>query len=300
MTDAAPRFSVIITSAASLQEVLTCLSTIIQQSCSQRLEIIVSYSADDASPETIATDYPDVICLRLPRATPLPRLLGVALARATGEIVAITDASCGIDAHWVSAILQAHAGPYPIIGGAVEPDGLRTLVDWAAYFCDYGQFMLPLTEGVVNEVPGNNISIKRWALARGREFVEGEFWKTYWCRRMQAEGSSLYTAPSIVVYYRKSFRLWQYLVHRFHNGRCFAGMRLSQFSQVVRGVYVAASPVLPILFCVRILRAVLPKRRYSGRLLYSFPIIVLATASWALGECVGYLLGPGVSCRHVG
>jgi hypothetical protein len=291
---------VIITSTSSLQEVLTCLSTITQQSCRQRLEIIVPYGADDASPETIATNYPDVICIRLQRATPLPRLLGAALARATGEVVAITDASCGIDAHWVSAILQAHAGPHPIIGGAVEPEGLRTLVDWAAYFCDYGQFMLPLTEGVVNEVPGNNISVKRRALARGREFVEGEFWKSSWCRRMQMEGLSLYTVPSIVVYYRKSFRLWQYLVHRFHNGRCFAGMRLAQLSHVGRGVYVAASPVLPALFCARLLKTVLPKRRYLGRLCRSFPIIALATASWALGECVGYLLGPGVSCRHVG
>jgi Glycosyl transferase family 2 len=299
MTDTVPRLSILVASTAPLQDASACLRTLTQQCHGQRVEIILAYSADAEAAEAMAADYPEVILVRLPRAAPLPRLLGTAMARATGDIIAATDATCAVDARWVSAILKAHEAPHPVIGGAVEADKFDKLVDWAAYFCDYGQFMLPLTEGVANEMPGNNLSMKRWALARGREYVDREFWKTYWCQRLQAEGLHLYSEPSIVVYYRKSFRLWPYLVHRFHNGRCFAGMRNAQLTWVKRAIYWMGSPVLPVLFSTRILRAVLPKQRHLRQFFLSLPIIVLATVSWAFGEFCGYLLGCGTSCRHV-
>ncbi|HUG37728.1 MAG TPA: hypothetical protein VML54_12295, partial [Candidatus Limnocylindrales bacterium] len=166
-------------------------------------------------------------------------------------------------------------------------------------FCDYGQFMRPLPEGTASELPGNNISLKRWVLERGREFVAPQFWKTYWCRRIQADGIRLHATPSIVVYYRKSFRLAPYLRHRFHSGRCFAGMRLRELSRLRRACYVAAAPVLPIVLTARMLRKTLGKRRHLAELALSLPISVLAILSWALGELCGYLAGPGVSCDHV-
>ncbi len=300
MSKVPPRLSVVITSTVPLRKAPDCLIEVLKQRSGRQVEVIFVCSSDSGIQETMAADAPDVAFISLSPEAALPRLLGTALARARGEIIAITDATCRIDEHWLSALLNAHEAPHPIIGGAVEPDRFERLADWAAYFCDYGQFMLPLAEGVAYEVPGNNISMKRGVLGKGREFVEGEFWKTHWCRRIQAEGLSLYKAPSIVVFYRKSFRLWAYLVHRFHNGRCFAGMRLAQLSRAGRVVYMVGSPLLPILFCVRILRVVLPKRRHLGWFCLSFPIIILATTSWALGECVGYLSGPGTSCRHVG
>lgn len=299
MTEIAPTLSVIIASTAPLRGTPACLVSLAKQLRGRRLEIILAYTSDNESAEAMASIYADVTFIRLPMLASLPRLLGTAIGRATGEIIAFTDTTCAVDEHWVSEILKAHEGPHPVIGGAVEPDGLKTVMDWAAYFCEYGQFMLPLAEGVVHEVPGNNLSIKRWALARGRKSVHGEFWKTYWCRRIQADGFQLYAAPSIVVYYGKSFHLWRFLVRRFHHGRCFAGMRLPQLSQVKRVFHVVGSPLLPILFCTRTMRAVLPKRRRLRLFFLSFPIIVLATISWAIGEFFGYLVGAGTSCRHV-
>jgi len=62
---------------------------------------------------------------------------------------------------------------------------------------------------------------------------------------------------------------------------------------------IATAPGLPVLFCARIVRVVLPKRRYRREFILAFPVIMLATITWALGELVGYLGGPGRSCRHV-
>jgi len=160
-------------------------------------------------------------------------------------------------------------------------------------------FMFPLTPGVVRHVPGINISMKRWALSEGRDFVEREFWKAYWCRHLQAKGFLLHIEPAMLVFYRRSFSFWPFLRLRFHHGRCFAGMRRAQLTRWQGFMYVLGSPLLPILFCVRFFRALLPKRRYKRQLVLSFPIAALAMVGWALGEFCGYLSGPRASCHHV-
>lgn len=299
MTDHLPALSVIITSVRPLDRVPAWVGELTKQNRDHPVEIILAYSVYSECVKVMALDHPEVISIPFPPEVPLPHLLGAALARSKGEIIAITDMMCEIDENWIPEVLKAHKKPHPVIGGAVEPKGLSGWVDWTAYFCDYGQFMLPLTEGVVNEVPGNNLSFKRWAMARGREFVEGEFWKTYWCRQIQSEGFNLYSVPSIVVFYGRSFHLGEYLVHRFHNGRCFAGMRIAQLSRIMRMIYLAGSPLLSVLICVRILKTVMPKGRYLHRFFLCFPIIFFAALSWALGEFIGYLSGTGTSCRYV-
>ncbi len=299
MTAAPPLLSVIMTADGPPANGPVLLVAAAAKRVEPGVEIILVYSSDEARSEEIERKYSGFIVIRLPGATTLPALLGAGLARARGDIIAITDMTCEVAEDWASEILKAHAAPHPVIGGSVEPDGLRRLVNWAAYFCDYGQFMRPLAEGTVTELPGNNISIKRWALERGKEFVAPQFWKTYWCRRIQADGIRLHSTASIIVYYRKSFRLVPYLLHRFHNGRCFAGMRLRQLSPLRRACYVAAAPALPIVLTARMLRKTLGKRRRLAELALSFPISLLAILAWALGELCGYLAGSGMSCDQV-
>ncbi len=299
MTSFSPRISVIVASTTPLAAVPDCIEALLQQQDARPIEIILVYAAEKDLPKTMKVSAANVEFLRLPQAASLPQLLGAALERTSGEIIAITDATCMVGPHWISSILKAHAAPQPVIGGAVEPDGLNTLVDWAGYFCDYGQFMFPLSWGTIRHVPGINISFKREALARGKEFVEGEFWKAFWCQHLQATGSPLYIEPSILVFYRKTFSFWPFLRLRYHHARCFAGMRLGQLSFAKRALYILGSPLLPALFFLRLLRGLLPKRNRRRQLMFASPVILLALTSWALGEFLGYLLGPGTSCCYV-
>ncbi len=291
MTDRPIELSVIIAANAPAVELTPCLEAVAQQCRGTGVQIIVAYKGDCAMPEPLSMAEGEVIFLRSPRAASLPQVLAPAITRSRGELIAITDASCLVDRNWVAAILTAHKQPHPVIGGAVEPDGLRSVVDWSAYFFDYGPFMSPLTSRVGRTVPGINIAFKRWALARGKEFVEGEFWKAYWCRCLQADGFPLHLDPSIVVFYRKSFDFWPLLTERFQQGRGFAAKRLAQLSGPTRAIYIIGSPVLPALFCWRLFQEVLPKRRYRVRFFTVLPLIFLQMISWALGEAVGYLFG---------
>lgn len=299
MMEAAPALSVIVAAPASPPDVHGCLEPIMRQCRDQRAEILVTYSAADDPPHGIGVNGTRMTFMDLPPTAPLPAHLREAIARSAGSIIAVTEGTCAVNDGWISAVAHAQRGPHAVVGGAVEPLGLRTVVDWAAYFCDYGQFMLPFSEGSAREIPGNNFLLKRWALAQGGEFPDGGFWKTLWCQRLQAQGIALYMTPAMVVYYRKSFRLWPYLAHRFHNGRCFGGMRAVELNGRERVLRIATAPGLPVLFCVRIIRAVLPKRRFRREFFIALPVIALAAIAWALGEFVGYLRGSGRSCRHV-
>jgi hypothetical protein len=299
MTQLAPRVSVIVFSTTPLDEAPSCLGALTAQQRDGEPEIIVVDSADGEIPKMLVERHPGVTFIRLPGRANVARVLGEAVRRSAGDILAITEAPCRVDATWISAIEKAHEAPHPVIGGAVEPEGLRHALDWAAFFAEYGHFMLPVDEGVVDQVPGINLSLKRPALERGREFVDGEFWKAFWCRQLQAEGTRLWLTPSVVVRYRKTFALRPFLARRFHHGRCYAAVRSRAWSGARRALYAASSPLLPLVFCARIVTSVAPKRRYRAELIRAFPHVTLATVSWAVGELFGYVLGAGSSCGEV-
>jgi hypothetical protein len=294
-----PRLSVIVASMRPGDDLPSALRDLAHGGPTSGVEVIFAERVSDAASWVCLVDADGVVQIGVPDAASLPQLLGMALEHSRGEIIALTDTRCEVDHRWAAALLRAHESAHPVIGGAVEPGALRRLVDWAAYLTDYNQFMLPLNEGSAAELPGNNISIKRWALAHGREFVNGEFWKSYWCRQLQAEGLELHLTPEVVVHYHCAYDFWPFLIRRFHHGRCFAGMRLRQIRGFRRVAYLAGAPALPLLLLARTVRAVLPKRRCIGKLALAMPMIYLGMVSWAVGELAGYLCGPGESCHYV-
>ena len=293
------KLSVVVASIYSHSVLKKCLDSILAND-GENIEIIVAdnCTADESITDLIA-EYADVSFIEFAEKATLPVLWAAGIARSAGEIVAVTDSSCVVAENWISAIFAAHQSDSPVIGGAVEMCESKKLVDWAAYFCEYGQFMKPIAAGVVQVLPGNNISFKRDVLEKNKQFVENEFWKTYLCQQLQADGIELISAPSMLVYYTKSFEFLPFLIRRFHHGRCFAGMRIKHETVFKRALYAVGTIFLPAVFLVRTLAPVLQKRRFVREFLLSLPISILAILFWSFGETCGYLAGTGKSCEHI-
>ncbi|MGH9947870.1 MAG: glycosyltransferase [Pyrinomonadaceae bacterium] len=291
------KLSVIVSSLKDESSLKNCLESILPQKTDE-VEIISPVAHSQTFQREWAARYAEVDFIEYPAGTMLPTLLSAGISRSKGEIIAITDSTCVAADDWLASILKAHELAYPVIGGSVEMSGgSGSLTDWAAYFCDYGQFMLPTESGMVAAIPGNNFSIKRPVLEKGREFVENGFWKTLWCRKLQSDGIELFSEPKISVSRRENHKLAAFLVRRFCQGRCFAGMRAEEFSRIKRFVYTIGSPLLPIFFFIRTVSPVFRKRRHVGKLLLSIPVIILAVVWWAAGEASGYFAGKGNSCN---
>jgi glycosyltransferase involved in cell wall biosynthesis len=292
------KLSVIVASIYSQLVLKKCLDSILANDC-ENVEIIVAHNSANEPLTDLIAEYADVCFIEFAEKATLPVLWAAGIARSSGEIVAVTDSSCVVTENWISAILAAHQSDSPVVGGAVEMSESKSLVDWAAYFCEYGQFMKPLKAGAAQVLPGNNISFKRWTLEKNKRFVENGFWKTYLCQQLQAEGIKLISAPSMLVYYKKSFELMPFLVRRFHHGRCFAGMRIEQVTVFKCALLAVGTIFLPAVFLVRMVAPVLQKRRFGREFFLSFPISILAILFWSVGESCGYLAGTGKSCEHI-
>lgn len=287
--------SVVVASAHGPGPLDRCLAVLAPQAREAQAEVVVAGAFSDQH----QARYPDVVFLPFPAGTSGPELWGAGIARARGDRVGITETRTVPSPTWVRDVLAAWDPSRPIVGGAVEPSQPRSVVSWGAYFCDYGQFMRPLRRGQADELPGNNTVFERALLDVAPALAHPAFWKTYWCQALAAEGVSLWADPAFVVVDAKTYRLAPLLVRRFRHGRCFAGMRNAGLGPARRALYAAASPALPVVFLSRILRRLVPKRRYRAELLKSAPVIGLAVAAWSLGEAVGYVAGAGSSCDHV-
>lgn len=276
-----------------------CLSNILLRS-SAEMEIIVTGCCPTDGNLLEIGDSPSPAFLEFPANTSLPVLLGAAITYSSGEIIAITDSSCVVSEDWVPAVLRAHHGKSAVVGGVVEISAADTgLIGWAAYFCDYAQFMLPVKSGVARMVPGNNLSLRRSVLEKGGWRPNEEFWKSHWCRQLQSQGIELHTEPAAIVSWHRNPKAIQYLINRFHHGRCFAGMRIRESTPLKRALFGVGSLLLPIVVFVRTIVGVLKKGRFFGKLVLSIPLIAAASVLWSAGEMVGYFAGTAGSCHRI-
>lgn len=221
------------------------------------------------------------------------------IRRATGPIVALAEDHCFPDPDWAENLIAAHRGPWGAVGPAVRNANPRTAVSWADLFIGYGPWLWPTTAREVDFLPGHNSSYKREALLRYGDQLEAMMEaETVLHWDLRAEGYRLYLEPASRVAHT-NFSLWSsFIPVQFYNGRLFAGSRTRQMSLLQRGVYVAGSPLIPL---VRLLRVAASIR--SGRLLRQFwlclPALIIGLVLDGVGQMIGYTIGTGNAVDEV-
>jgi len=224
------------------------------------------------------------------------RLWGVALARSHGTYVAALDVSCPPEAGWLRRALAEIELGTPLFFGPVEPGWAANDPRILGYLVEYAQFKRPFA-GTLDEVPGNNVVCRRELLAPANELVERGFFKTFTVWRLARErGLSPRQVDEMAVVYRKGFGLSSYLRRRRVHGRCFAAMRHGNPGQPLKLLCLAATPLLPVLRCARIYRAVRPHGELAAAFFRHLPWVLLAETAWSFGEFLGYARGERGAC----
>ena len=289
MTRDKPKLSVVIGSHNAHASVGECLTSLGNQQHGPGVEIIVADNSTDGTAEIVRERFPRVKLIRCPTSTFIPELWEIGINQSHGDIVALTTAHCVPQKDWIREILKTHEATYPGIGGAIENDGSAGPVEWAIYFCRYSPYMLPFSESIVKDIPGDNASYKRWALDRCKDVRRHGFWEPVIHAELRKDGLQLLMTPTIVVHHKKSFSAPGFMKQRFWHGRQFGSARASKLSGIWRVIYIFLSPLIPVVFLSRIVRQVLTKRRHIREFLSSLPILVLFLLSWSTGELSGYL-----------
>lgn len=218
----------------------------------------------------------------------VPELWRDGIDRTRGDVVALTISPMLPAANWIETI-RAEQREHGVVAGAIEPGrGLRPS-DWAEYFCRYARDMLPFQPHQSLDIPGDNCAYRRDLLDRARDTYRDGFWEPVVNRRLADSGEELWQSPRLVVQQGRSAGIRAFARQRVKHGRAHGRKRGARFTPARNLIGVLASPIVPALITVRILREAFARRRHRVAALASLPLIFLFNAAWAAGEAVGHV-----------
>ncbi len=287
-TPAPPPISVVIASWSGEQAASRCLDSLRAQSA--RAEVIVATNSPSETVAHLEAHYPAVRFLRASHNATVFQLRALGAAEARGALIAHLEDHTTVSPQWIEALCSAHAEGHGIIGGPVDNGLTDRAYDWALYFCEYGIYMPPLPRGDAQMLSGLNAAYDREILGSCREIWRDALYETDVHGALQAAGQKLYLAPEASVKSHLEMTFGRAMVHLFGGGRHFGGFRKANSSLLARLLWVLASPAVPLVFLLRIVRGV--ARKQPARLKYVLrgsPYLLLLLGAWGAGEAAGYL-----------
>jgi len=290
--------SVVVPAVNTLGDVIGCL-TALEAQTDARVEVLVVDRLGDGVRTEVARRFPKARLIPVPRETTIPRMREIAFGEASADAVAVIEDHVIVPPRWARQLLDAQRETGAVVGGSIDNAARSSVVDWAAFLCEYSHCITPLPAGPTSGLPGNNIVYDRSLLQRYRDTIAAGKWENYLHDAMHRDGVPMVLRPDIGVGHKKHYTVGEYLSQRFLYARSYAGERVKGMPLSKRLVYGAAAFALPPLLLYRTVTRVLAKRRYRMQLLLSIPLLVLFIASWTAGEIVGYWFGAGDSLSRV-
>ncbi|CAN5392890.1 hypothetical protein BH20VER3_BH20VER3_19510 [soil metagenome] len=296
-----PLISIVIASVNGMPFIGECLDALTRQEGNIRYQVLVVDRCGEKTRDEIREKFPqpEIELIAIEGEPSIPKLRAIGMAHAQGQMVAILEDHCNVPPTWFEAIARAHAAGHQAIGSGVENGSTERIIDWAVFFCEYSRFMPPVQAGVVSEIPGNCAVYDRRVLERFEPELREEVWESFLHKRLKEEGVAFFCDPAMTVSHKKEFGFGYFLSQRYHYSRSFAAMRLPAAPAARRFLYACATPALPFLLWLRMALTLLRKQRRGKEFLLATPMIAAFLISWAWGEAVGALLGPGDSLARV-
>ncbi len=294
-----PALSVVVPSVNGWHDLEGCLAALAAEAGDVPLEVLLPDRLGEELRRRVEAAYPAVRVLPSGPDATIPELRALAFSQATAPAVAVIEDHVLVPRGWARAMLAALERGEDVAGGAVENAATASLVDWAAFLCEYSQLLPPIPAGEVAGLAGNNVVYRRTVLARAEAAWRAGRWEDHLHAELRRSGVLLHQHPEIVVGHRKRYTAGEYLAQRFLYARAYAGLRLADAGVARRFGYGALALALPPVLFGRIVRTLLAKGRHTRELGRTWPLILVFTVAWGLGEVAGAWLGGGDALRHV-
>jgi hypothetical protein len=288
-----PELSVLLPtdSFETVEKILACLRA---QPRASRLEVVfvTPSGAGLEDGDARVHGFAGVRVIEVPDVASLPRARARALRAASAPLVLFAETHAYPNAEYLDRLVEAHAGPWPVVGPAIGNANPGSLMSWASLLMDYGRWVEAEQSGPIEDVPGHNSVYKRDLLLELDDLDELMTADAIMHAELRARGHELYLEPAARVDHLNVSQLRWALVERFESGRTFAGMRSRSWGLAHRLAYALGSPLIPLVRFRRI-RLYLRRCRDAPSMLRLGPALALALAVSAFGEFVGYVVGRG-------
>lgn len=263
------------------------------------LEVIVVNRLGEGYQRDLADRCPWVTVLPSDPEITIPEMRAVAVKAARGAAIAVIEDHVIVPPGWGRRMVDALESGAVVVGGSVENLATQTVVDWAAFLCEYSHCVPPLTSGRVSWLTGNNVAYRREVLQDYMPILEEGRWENFLHDRLLSDGYELICDPDIRVWHKKHFTFFDYLGQRFLYSRSFSGLRSTDWPFWRRLAFGAAAIVLPFLLLTRIVRRLWSRREYRQQLVVSVPLLAVFVCAWAVGDVAGCWFGVGDSLSKV-
>jgi hypothetical protein len=295
MSEERPALSIVLPMSASWPKPAPALASIVRSAQGIDAEIIV-VDGSGSLPETDATDATDARVMVAPSSDPFElRARGINAAR--GDVIAITEDHCVVDATWCSDVLRAHRGrpDTSVAVGVVHNATSGHRAHRAKFLTTHGHLLRPLDASDLTSLPVSNFSCKRSVIERPVE--RGWLEQVLMPRAVESGEVALFDAA---VWHSQPMSLRSSIVEEFHNGRATAGLALHGQRWRDRRPHVrTALRLMPrslaALRAAEARGALTHEARRECRLLTA---TIFAAAS--AGQLVGVVMGPGRSPDRLG
>ncbi|HEX8010439.1 MAG TPA: glycosyltransferase [Casimicrobiaceae bacterium] len=218
----------------------------------------------------------------------VPQLWAEGVRAARGTWVATTTAHCIPASDWV-ARLKAHLDePVAAVGGVLANDAAAGPIAWAIYLLRYTAFAAPQAGGTVTELAADNALYRRAHIVEQQDLLADGFWEPAFHARWRAAGHELRLDPALVVTHRNRYRAGEFFRQRLAHGRQFGFARAAAWPRGRRLAMLLGSPLLPLVFLRKIVRAA---RRHPVCSRHVWPAagwLLVFAGAWGIGEATGY------------
>ena len=283
-----PDLSVIVAAVDGRDDVAAALRAVREQDASAQLEILlVANSGHPGVGVARAMDDVTVVVSDVPRL--VPELWGQGVAASRGEIVALTTTACLPGAGWVQNLRRLHQDDVAAVGGPLVQQAPAPVGDWALYYARYGAFMPPADTRPDAEVPGDNGSWKREAIAPDLDDIGRRgFWELDVNAGLRRRGRRLLMHDDVTARHTHSFGVGAFCRQRWEHGRLHGRSRAANGA---RRLLALAAPLAWGSMLLRVSRRVLVHRAHRATFARALPVIALFYACWVGGEALGLLDG---------
>ena len=293
-----PALSVVVPSVNGWSDLEGCLAALDGQRTGTNLEVLVVDRCGAGVRTPLAARFPWVRLIPVTTEMSIPQMRALAFDAATAPSVAVIEDHVLVGPGWAHALLLARESAR-VVGGGVRNAATGSLLDWAAFLCEYSHLLPPLQAGASSWVTGNNTVYERALLESHREVTHAGRWENYLHDTLRGEGVTLECRPDIVVDHKKHYTFAEYFSQRYLYARSYAGARVADASLPRRLGFALAAFALPPLLLWRTVSRTLRKEVARGLVWRTVPLTVLFVCAWGAGEVVGYWFGAGDSLRKV-
>lgn len=215
-------------------------------------------------------------------------------AAATAPVLALIEDHAVPDPSWAEALIEAHRGPWSVVGYAFRLAEPSNYVSRAGLVSEAGPWLHPAQRRRASTLPASNVSVKAAAL-RDVSDDPGSFLLLHHTLAGQFEkaGHPMLLEPGAVIAHEYFPSLGPLLAVNYGHNRLLATGRRRRWGWPRRLLWAVGTPLsAPAVRAWRLLRS-LSSWSAVRMTLASAPVLCLSFAAAALGESLGYLLGPG-------